>query len=272
MHICNGLQVSSTYKYVVRIINPERKSEHVTKIWHNVDKKFATCKELKLKLIETFEEKLPNFSELKYGYLEKGSKRWVEDDDDLEAMYEIFDSTDEITIWCEGRLSEEQQRKKDAGKKRKLEDADSNDTTSKRAAREKKLEEIVQTLRDKHGEKFCSGPHFRIWARMYLNGQHSSLDLPPNNPLFSNYGPKAPKKESLADALTSAATAVVGLIRGDTPTGAAAMSPGKRARVSGQYLDQLEKLKTLHSSGVLTNEEFEEQKEYALKNIRQLNK
>ena len=121
-------------------------------------------------------------------------------------------------------------------------------------------------------KSFCSGPHFQIWARMYLNGQHSSLDLPPNNPLFSNYGPKALKKESLADALTSAATAVVGLIRGDTPTGAAAMSPGKRARVSGQYLDQLEKLKTLHSSGVLTNEEFEEQKEYALKNIRQLNK
>ena len=29
----------------------------------------------------------------------KRSKHWVEDDDDLEAMYEIFDSTDEITIY-----------------------------------------------------------------------------------------------------------------------------------------------------------------------------
>ena len=27
-------------------------------------------------------------------------------------------------------------------------------------ARGKKLEEIVQTLRDKHGENYCSGPHF----------------------------------------------------------------------------------------------------------------
>ena len=130
-YICYGLQVSSTYKYIVRKINPKRKSEHITKVWHNVDKKFATCKELKLKLIETFEDKLPNFSELKCGFLEKGSKCWVEDDDDLEAMYEIFDSADEITIWCEGRLSEEQRRKKDAGKKRKLEDADSNDTRKK---------------------------------------------------------------------------------------------------------------------------------------------
>ena len=259
----------------MRIINPEQKSKHVTKIWHNVDKKFATCKELKLKLIETFEEKLPNFSELQCGYFEKGSKCWTENDDDLEAMYKTFNSCDEITIWCEGRPSEEQQRKKDAGKKRKLEDADNNDTTSKRAAKEKKLEEIVQTLRDKHGENYCSGPHLRIWARMYMNAQHSSLDNPPNNPIFSNYGSKAPKKESLSDALTSAATAIVGMLKGDASTTmepAATMSPGKRARVSGQYLEQLERLKTLQSSGVLTDEEFEEQKAYALKNIRQLNK
>ena len=62
-----------------------------------------------------------------------------------------------------------------------------------------------------------------------MNAQHSSPDLPPNYPLFSNYYLKAPRNESLSDALTSAATAVVGLIRGDalTVTGAAAMSPGK---------------------------------------------
>ena len=58
-----------------------------------------------MKLIE---ENLPNFSELKCGYLESGSKCWVEDDDDLEAMYQKFDSTDEITIvWCEDQLPEE---------------------------------------------------------------------------------------------------------------------------------------------------------------------
>ena len=84
-----------------------------------------------MKLIKTFKEKLTNLSELKCGYLEKGSKCWVEDDDYLEAMYETFDSTDEITIWCEGRPSEEQQRKMDDGKKRKLEDANSSGTTSK---------------------------------------------------------------------------------------------------------------------------------------------
>ena len=42
------------------------------------------------------------------------------------------------------------------------------------------------------------------------------------------------------------------------------MSPGKRARVSGQYLEQLERLKDLHQSGVLSLDEFEEQKKFAL--------
>jgi uncharacterized protein YfkK (UPF0435 family) len=37
-------------------------------------------------------------------------------------------------------------------------------------------------------------------------------------------------------------------------------------------LEQLERLRALQQSGVLTPEEFEEQKTYALKNIHDLNK
>jgi len=80
----------------------------------------------------------------------------------------------------------------------------------------------------------------------------------------------------LSDALTNAATAVVNLLtsKGSSSpsvTVTAGISPSKRAAVSGQYLDQLEKLKKLFESGVLTQEEFDEQKHFALKNIRILN-
>jgi hypothetical protein len=60
-------------------------------------------------------------------------------------------------------------------------------------------------------------------------------------------------------SLTSVATAVVGLLHGDSGATSTAMSPGKRARVSG-YLEHLEKLKNLHESGVLCADEFDEQK------------
>ena len=46
---------------------------------------------------------------------------------------------------------------------------------------------------------------YRLWARMKHTDQHSSLDTPPSIPLTS----KPPKQDSLSDALTSTATAVV---------------------------------------------------------------
>ena len=84
----------------------------------------------------------------------------------------------------------------------------------------------------------------------------------------------------MTEALTTAATAVVGLLKSspNSPTHSAsstpapnssALSPAKRAHVSGQYLEQLAKLKNLQELGVLSLEEFNEQKEFAL-NIRKL--
>ena len=91
---------------------------------------------------------------------------------------------------------------------------------------------------------------------------------------FKDHTPKhPPKRDNLSDALTSAATAVVSLIKGPGPgnDSCGTLSPGKRARVSGQYLEHLERLKSLRESGVLTAEEFGEQKKFTLNNIRKLN-
>lgn len=113
----------------------------------------------------------------------------------------------------------------------------------------------------------------RLWARMLLNKQYKSMEKAPPYPPFQEKAPKTRKHDnSLSDALTSAATAVVGLLHGtDSASKSGGMSPGKRARVSGQYLEHLEKLKNLHESGVLSAEEFDEQKRFALDNIRKLN-
>jgi len=59
------------YTYLVRIINPEQRSRFVTKIWHHVRERFNSPDILKLRLMETFEDKLPPLSEIELGYLEK---------------------------------------------------------------------------------------------------------------------------------------------------------------------------------------------------------
>ena len=74
-----------TISYVVQIIDPDCKTQFVTKVWHDIHTKFTSAKQL----IATIEEKLPMLSELKCRYLEKctNAKRWIEDNKDLEAMY-----------------------------------------------------------------------------------------------------------------------------------------------------------------------------------------
>lgn len=88
----------------------------MNKVWHNITEKFNTFDELKEQLFGSFEDKLPELSELSVGYIEKGAKRWIENDKDLNAMYKAFRPEDEIVLWCDGYSSEES--KKDVGKKR----------------------------------------------------------------------------------------------------------------------------------------------------------
>ena len=53
---------------------------------------------------------------------------------------------------------------------------------------------------------------------MKLNGQHTSLEHSPCIPLFSGANIKPAKREYLSDALTGAATAVVGILKDNIPT------------------------------------------------------
>ena len=191
-------------------------------------------------------------------------------------MYKGFNVNDEITVWCEGKPSSGDSGKK-SGRKRKAEEADNAEesgSTSKHTAREMEIDKTTQELREIHGLEKWTLPQYRLWAHMKVNGQHDDLDAPPLIPLFTNVVKTSSRHgDSLKHTLTSAATAVVGMIRGTQATpisGATTLSPSKRAQVSGQYLEHLEKLKKLHESGVLSLEEFNEQKGFALNNIRQL--
>lgn len=177
-------------------------------------------------------------------------------------MYKLFSTNDEITLWCEGRLPPDQPTK--GGRKRKADELEQSTKTDK-------IDELAHELYQKHGETY-SMQQFRLWARMLLNKQYKSMETAPPYPPFQEKIHKTCKQEnSLSDALTSAATAVVGLLQGESATLSPGVSPGKRAHVSGQYLEQLEKFKKLRGSEVLSAEEFEEQKKFALDNIRKLN-
>lgn len=53
---------------------------------------------MKKQMIIDFEDRLPQVSDHECGYLYKGTNRWIEDDQDLDAMYRAFNCGDKITI------------------------------------------------------------------------------------------------------------------------------------------------------------------------------
>ena len=162
-------------------------------------------------------------SDLECGYLYKGTKRWIEDNQDLDTMYKAFNCGDEITALCEGRLYipeylPEPQTK--SGCKRKMQESEETPPMKKCDL----IDQTAQELYEKHGERFAMR-QLRLWAKMVVNKQYTSLDIPPPPPYppFKELTTKTPgKRNSLSDALASAATAVVGLLKGN---GASDSSP-----------------------------------------------
>lgn len=84
----------------MKFINPEQQSKFV-KIWHDVHSKFGSPRALERKLVDSYHDRLPGESDLVTGYFEKRSnaKRWIEDQEDLDAMYNAFSVGEEITLW-----------------------------------------------------------------------------------------------------------------------------------------------------------------------------
>lgn len=106
-------------------------------------------------------DKLPPVSDLVCGYFHKGSKCWIESDQDLEAMYKLYA---EITVWCEGHLSSEPPAR--CGRKRKAEEPEPSTKADKidELAHElyKKMRRSVQHV---SGQECCSISNIRVWKR-----------------------------------------------------------------------------------------------------------
>lgn len=177
-----------SFNYVVRIINPSKKSDFVVHTWHGVNSKFSSRQALKEKLIETFPEQLEASPDFKLGYFEKpgNSKRWIGTNEDLVGMYGCFHSNEStITLWCEGK-KDESQKAHTATEKRKGRQCmeDCSEPLSKRAKKDEDIDAAFRKLHDKHSDDY-SDPQLRLWARMYVNGLHDDFDTPPNVPAIT---------------------------------------------------------------------------------------
>ena len=278
------LPAKRKHSYFVRIINPKKKSDFVVRTWHDASETFDSPRSLKLKLMESFPDDVPDHVSFQVGYFEgkNSTKRWIVEPRDLQSMYSVLEEGQKITLWCEGKGRSSPVSKNDDSEPPPAKKAKQSATgTSKRESFEEEIDKIFTKLKEKHPD--MPAPKLRLWARLIQSGQHD-YENPPNIPLITGTPATTSKlKDSVAEALTSAATAVVKLLQptqsNDSPstpktqsTGHSTyISPMKLAQLRRGCLEDLKKVKELLEEGVLTEQEYQEEKQqilHCLKNLK----
>ena len=243
--------------------------------------------------MEEFEEHMPETTKYALGYIEgrQSTKRWICCEDDLNAMYTNYASYPgkEILLWCDSRSGEDRDEEHPKSKRHK------SDVTSKREEAEQRVVEIAEELKELHEDKLkLSEVQYRLWARMLVTGIHSSKENPPQVPMITGSTPRrqVPQKKDFQESIISTAAAVVKAVTQNSPNSSVVqspriqqtinestpqssgqylgVSPGKASEIRGKSYSQLATLKQLHEDGVLTLNEFEDQKEMILNGLKKL--
>ncbi len=269
------------YKYRVKVI-PKQKKDFRVISWHGVNEMFKSPIELKKKLLSTLSEHLPSSSEIdsfELGYLEgrRQTKRWIISEKDLFEMYENAPSDDrEILLWCDG---------KDVSRKRKGTDDDAAEKPAPKrsgftsSAHENDIEALTEELTSIHGDKY-SYAQYKLWARMIINKQHKDKDTPPNIPMIMGKPDKKEKKD-FSESMAECAVAIVKALQAPAVPATQAtltcpqpvpdgISPSKKVSLRSQYLSQLKTLQNLRDDGVLTQDEFQAEKDIVLSSLKAL--
>lgn len=247
--------------------------------------------------MDEFSEYVPATTEFQVGYFSgrQSTKYWLMCQADLDQMNDVLKTgttNRKLMLWCDGRKNVLESGPSTNSRKR------SNATEpppSKRQQIEDEVQEIFSQLKDKHGSKY-SVPQLRLWARMVASKNHESLDNPPDIPVFSGPGDLPKKKTSLTDAITGAAMTLANAVRSpditctqnnnqavivspsSSPTRATSknqaenvgISPGRVSELRMKKLHELRELQSLLEQNILTQQEFQEQKQLVLDSLRKL--
>jgi len=182
----------------VKVINPTKKSDIIIRQLHNFYAEFTSVNALWVKLIEEFQEQVPDTLKFSVGYFDGQHQMSLVNCDDLHTMYSKYRFGGEIILWCSGRYHEVdacpcRKRKSDTG-------------LLKRQEKEEELESIFKDLKSRHNEKYTL-PQLKLWVRMISSSIHSDMDTPPDVPAFRESS-KKPRKETFAEAIADAAVTI----------------------------------------------------------------
>ena len=270
-------------------MNPTRKRDCVVRDIRKFRGKFTSVVDMKVKLMEEFDTQVPPTTRFSVGYFagRQSTKKWLVTQEDLTAMYAELRQAgkNDVCLWCDG-CSEESESENQRKRKRD----GSPGPPSKRAEKEREIDDLVAELKEMHSDKCnLSDPQYRLWARMITNGIHSSKETPPQVPMITGTTPTRTARKSMEETVASTVTAVMKGMGAaqpqktqpntlavqspltspntQTPLG---VSPSKAVEIRGKCFSQLASLKQLFEEAVITEEELKEQKCCIFETLRKL--
>ena len=161
--------------------------------------------------------------------------------------------------------------------------ADNETPVSKRAKKEEEMDRMKKDLSKMHGDKYTE-PLYKLWARLIVSGQHTSMEVCPAIPLFGSEASKAASRKEKAsnpvEVLADAAIKVIDHLK--TPGGVSqekkapfeefrVFSPENKVQIRSQYIHQLKELQMLHDEETLSFDEFTEEKARVMATLRAMN-
>ena len=261
-----------------------RKKDIIVRELRRFHGRFNSITELKVRLMEELEESVPQTTKFAVGYFVQSTKHWICNEEDLNALYTACNN--QIMLWCDGREDEchiESTPSRSSKRRKKGEEH-----VTKREEKEQRVEDLAKELQELHEDKLeLNDTQYRLWARMIVTGIHASKDTPPQVPLITGVTPKRKHADTFKDTIMHTATAIMKAATSNYPSPtivqtphiqqtitqsqeAVGVSPGKAAEIRGKSFDQLGTLKKLFEDGVLTQKEFEEQKDIILSGLKKL--
>ena len=166
------LSSDPSYSYC---INPACTKDSIIRELRRFRGRFKSVTEMKIRLMEEFEEHMPGTTKFSLGYIEgrQSTKRWICCEDDLNAMYTAYATCPgkEILLWCDGRGGEAGDEEQPKSKRRK--GGDSDDVLSKCEETEQCVVDIAEELKELHEDKLklsevqyhlCMGTYVGYWS------------------------------------------------------------------------------------------------------------
>ena len=148
-----------------------------------------------------------------------------------------------ITLWCVEIT--EQMRKRSQADASEDEHTDKPKKLSKMEERKSEAEKYEKILSEKHGDKF-SLFQYKLWAEMYVDKTHLSLEEPPAAAMFKRDTKQPKKPPYLNTTVVDGVLTVVNTLcqalatankQTEKPTSSPTFSPMKHAQLRSTYLN-----------------------------------